>query len=200
VRRRWAVDRQQFVILLVAAVMAGSFFLCVLWPRQQELSALGSQVVRERYAVKQKVMTSHEGIYLTARIAGLRKAHDRLARRLPGEPAEAQFLQAISEQVAAEPAVTHEVERADAQALGQVRAVPLKLRLSGPFDAVYRCLAGIEGLDRLSRFRSVRVSGLAPGGRVVAEAEVLAYYMPAEGPQAAEAAKAKGAPTEKVRG
>jgi Tfp pilus assembly protein PilO len=179
-RRRWAVDRNQFLILLVASVMAGSFVVLVLRPRQQELTALGSAVTRERHSVTQKVMTSHEGLLLTARIAGLRKAQDPISRRLPTSPAEAELLQAIDQEVAAEPAVAHEVERGDFRPDGSAKAVPLRLCLSGPFDAVYRCLARIEGIERLSRLRSVRVSSKGADGQVTAEAELLAYYLPAE--------------------
>ena len=59
--RRLAVDRHQLLILLVAAVMTGSFLLLVLWPQQQQLSALGTAVARERTLVKQKVQTSRKG-------------------------------------------------------------------------------------------------------------------------------------------
>lgn len=200
-KKRLAVNRQQLVILLVAAVMAGSFFLLVLWPRQEELTVLGSAVVRERHRVNQKVMTSQEGMYLTARIAGLRQAGNRLSQCLPAEPAMAEFLQAVAEQVACEPLVTREVERADIQSTGEARAVPLRLRLTGPFDAVHRCLARIEGLDRLSRFRSLSLSRLSPEGDVRAEAEVLVYYLPVGAPSpAAGAAEADGVCPEKVRG
>jgi Tfp pilus assembly protein PilO len=178
------VDRNQFLILLVAAVMAGSFFVLVLWPRQRELKALGSAVALERHSVTQKVMTSHEGLLLTARIAGLRKAQDPLSRRLPAGPDEAELLRAIDQEVAAEPAVAHEVGRGDFKPDGAAEGVPLRLSLSGPFDAVYRCLARIEGLERLSRLRSVHVTSQGAAGQVTAEAELVAFYLPTEaGPE-----------------
>jgi Tfp pilus assembly protein PilO len=199
-RKRWAVDRNQFLILLVASVMAGSFFVLVLWPRQQELTALGSAVSRERQMVTQKIMTSHEGLMLTARIAGLRKAQDPLSRRLPTGPAEAELLQAIDREVAAEPTVDHAVERGDFRLDESAEAVPLKLSLSGPFDAVYRCLARIEGLERLSCLRSVSVSSKGADGQVAAEAELLAYYLPAEKGRGAPAARTTEPKPEKGRG
>jgi len=188
------------VILLVAAVMTGSFFVLVLWPRQQELTALGTAVVRERRSVTQKVMTSHEGLFLTARIAGLRKAQDPLSRRLPTGPAEAELLQAIDQEVAAEPSVVHEVQSGDSRPIESAEAVPLKLCLRGPFDAVYRCLARIEGIERLSRFQSVRVSSQGPDGHVAAEADILAYYLPAESGRRGDAARTREPKFEKGRG
>jgi Tfp pilus assembly protein PilO len=200
-RKRLAVNRQQLLILLVAAVMAGSFCLLVLRPRQEELSVLGSAVARERHMVNQKVMTSQEGMYLTARIAGLRKARNGLAACLPAEPAMAEFLQAMAEQVATEPLVTREVERADMRPDGEANAVPLRLRLTGPFEAVHRCLARIEGLDRLSRFRSLCLSRLGTDGCVRAEAEMLVYYLPADvAPPAAARPDGGRAGPEKVQG
>jgi len=197
-RKRLAVNRQQLLILLVAAVMAGSFCVLVLWPRQEELAVLGSAVARERHMVNRDVMTSQEGMYLTARIVGLRKARNRLAECLPAEPAMAEFLQAVAEQVAREPLVTREVERAEMRPCGEASAVPMRLRLTGPFEAVHRCLARIEGLPRLSRLRSLCLSRLAPDGRVRAEAEMLVYYLP--GGVAPRAAQAKGAGPGKVAG
>ena len=61
--KRWAVDRQQLIIVLVAAVMVGSFILLVLWPKQRELSALGAVLDHERGLVDQKVSASREGVY-----------------------------------------------------------------------------------------------------------------------------------------
>jgi Tfp pilus assembly protein PilO len=200
-RKRFAVDRQQLVILLVAAVMAGSFFVFVLWPRQEELSALGSAVLQERNRVKQKVMTSHEGVYLTVQIAGFRKAQDRLAQRLPTDPALAEFLQDVAAQVATEPLVTHEVERSDVKQAGQAHAVPLRLKVTGPFEAVYRCLAKVENLERLSQFRSLRVSKREDNW-VTSEAELVVYHMPAEKPhtKVADATQGQKPKAEKVRG
>jgi len=110
-RKHWAVDRQQLLILLIAAVMLGSFVLLVLWPKQCELSALGSAVTRERDLVSEKVRASREGLYVSARISGLRQAEAYLERVLPSEPRIAEFLQRVAERVEAEPGVTHEVQR-----------------------------------------------------------------------------------------
>jgi len=177
-RRRLAVDRQQLLILLAAAVMTGSFFLFVLWPKQKELSALDSAVTRERGLVKQKVRTSREGVYVTARIAGLRKSQGGLDRRLPTEPALAEYLTALAERLDSEPLVRHEVCRAPGEGAGSVPAAIIRLRLAGPFDAVYRALAKIEGIERLTRLaRLVLRQGDAPGN-VQAQAEILVYHVP----------------------
>jgi len=177
-RRRLAVDRHQLLILLVAAVMTGSFLLLVLRPQQQQLSALSTAVTRERMLVKQKVQTSRKGIYVGARIAGLRKARGFLEDRLPPEPRLAEFLEQVAGCVAAEPLVSHEVQRADAESQNRIPAVPIRLRLTGPFEAVYRCLASIEGLKRVSRFRQLRLARAAGKEDVVTEATIMVYYLP----------------------
>jgi Tfp pilus assembly protein PilO len=179
-RKRLAVDRQQYLILLVAAVMVGSFFLLVLWPRQRELSDLGTAVTRQREQVSQKVRLSHEGIYVSARIAALRTYQQQLANRLPDEPRLAEFLRAVAARVQAEPGVTHEIQRTEAQAGAQAPAVPMRLRLAGPYEGVHRCLAAIEDLERLNRFRRVHIQRTDDGGRVVVEAEIFVYYLPPE--------------------
>jgi Tfp pilus assembly protein PilO len=180
-RHRWVVDRQQLLILLLGAVMMGSFFLFVLWPKHCELSALGEAVEQERGVVSQKVATSQEGLYVSARIPGLRKVKDLCERRLPVEPRVPDFLQMVGECMAAEPTVIYEIQRVEGPVTPvPAPAVPLALRLTGPAEAVYRCLARIEGLERLNRVRHARI-GLGPAaGQVVAEAEILAYYLPAE--------------------
>ena len=192
VRRRWVVDRQQLLILVVAAVMVGSFVLLVLWPKRRELSALGDAVELERGVVGQKLLASQKGVYVSARIPSLRKAQTLVYQRLPVDPDAAGFLQKVAECVAREPLVTHEVKRTSGMptASAPAPAVPVCLRLAGPFDAVYRCMADIEGLDRLSRVR--RVSFLKSGerGGVVAEAEILVYYLPASEPRAVPVAPA----------
>jgi len=198
-KRRWAISRWQLLILLVAAVMGGSFFVFVLWPRQEELAVLGSAVARERHQVNCNVMVNQEGMFLTARIPGLRQAAAQLDQWLPTEPALAEFLQAVAQEVAAEPQVTREVERAELRPCGDVQAVPLRLRLTGPFDAVQRCIARIEGLDRLCHVRSLRLTRVAPDGNVCAETEWLVYYLPAGSPVAA-AAQTSEPGSEKGRG
>ncbi len=180
-RKRWAVDRQQFLILLVAAVMMTSFVLLVCWPQKRELTALGLALEYERDLVTRKVLTSNEGMYVSARIPGLRMAQGVFSRCLPPRPRVAEFLVAVAESVAAEPDVTHEIERAEArpsEPTGPAPAVPLRLRLTGPFEGVYRCLAAIETLERLSRFRHVRCMKAQSAGCVVAEADVLVFYLP----------------------
>jgi len=197
-RKRWAVDRQQLLILLVGAVMAGSFVLLVLWPRQEELVALGSEVTRQRDLVSQKVRVSQEGVYVSARIAALRKIQDDLLRRLPDEPRLADFLEAVAALVGQEPGVTHEIERTEAESSELVPAVPVRLRLTGPFDGVHRCLAGIENLERLSHVRRLHVRRVDEAGTVTAEAEVLVFYLPLEAAPAARTAS--GPRGEMVRG
>jgi len=177
-RKRLAIDRQQLLILLVAAVMIGSFFLLVVWPKQKELSALESAVGRERTFVKQKVRTSREGVYVTVRVAGLRKAGGALLRRVPAEPELASFLEQAARCVAEEPLVRHEVERIEADPPKGTPAIPIRLRLAGPFEAVYRCLGAIEGLERLTRFRRTEIRRADEEGGVAAEVEVLVYYLP----------------------
>ncbi|MGB2753952.1 MAG: type 4a pilus biogenesis protein PilO [Phycisphaerae bacterium] len=177
-RKRLAIDRQQLLILLVAAVMSGSFFLLVLWPKQKELSALALAVERERTLVKQKVRTSREGVYVTVRVASLRKAGGALLRRVPAEPELASFLEQMAECVAEEPLICHEVERIEAEPLKGAPAIPIRLRLAGPFEAVYRCLGAIEGLERLTWFRRLEIRRADEEGGVAAEVEILVYYLP----------------------
>lgn len=201
-RKRWAVDRQQLLILLAAAVMLASFLLLVLWPKQQELSELGTAVTRERELVSQKVRASREGVYVSARLSAMRQTQAALDRRLPEDPGIAEFIQTVAECVEAEPGVTHEVERGEANSSGQAPAMPIRLRLTGAADGVHRCMARIESLARLNRFRQVRVRRADDTGRITAEAEVLVYYLPHAAPTAAPAAqqapKAGGPPSDRV--
>ena len=188
VRKRWAVDRQQFLILLVAAVMMTSFVLLVCWPKQRELTAVDRALEHEGDLVRRKVLASNEGVYISARIPSLRMAQGVFSRHLPPEPRVAEFLEAVAEGVAAEANVTHEIKRAEAPPSGLSRPVPavaLRLRLTGPFEGVYRCLAAIEGLERLNRFRRVRCVRSGSPGWVVAEAEILVFYLPAPDQQTA---------------
>jgi Tfp pilus assembly protein PilO len=178
-RRRLALDRQQVLILVIGSVMIVSYFLVVLLPKHQELVALGSAVLRERDSVNQKVRASHEGLYVSARISALRKVQETLDRRLPSDSRVGEFLDDVARCVQAEPDVTHEMQRTETSLGSVAPAVPLRLRLKGPFDGVYRCLAAIEGLDRITRFCRLHVSRL-DGGKVVADAEVLVYYLPLE--------------------
>ncbi|MBL7139415.1 MAG: hypothetical protein ISS74_00750 [Planctomycetes bacterium] len=177
-RRRWAVDRRQLLILLVAAVMLASFGLFVLWPKHEELTRLGMAVGNERCLLTQRVSASHEGVLVSARIPSLRKARDSIERRLPGEPNVAEFLRMLDVCVARTPTVTQEVARSAVPYTGGTPAIGLCLMLKGPFLDVYRAVAGIEGIERLSRFRRLRVSQADAGGNVVAEAEILIYYLP----------------------
>lgn len=189
VRKRWAVDRQQFLILLVASVMVGSFVLLVLWPRQKELADLGSVVTRQKDLVAEKVRASQEGIYVSARIPALRRLQDLLERRLPPEPRLAEFLRAVADRIEAEPGVSHEIQRTtDTASAGVVPAVPLRLQLTGPYEGVHRCLAQIEELERLNRLCRVHIKRVGDG-RVVAEAEVLVYHLPPGLPVTAEAVR-----------
>ena len=199
-RKRWAVDRQQLLILLVAAVMLGSFVLLVLWPRQEELSILGSEVKRQRERVSRNMRVSQEGVYVLARIAALRKIQDQLLRRLPDEPRLADFLEDVAALVGQEPGVTYEVERTQGQWPGPVPAAPVRLRLTGPFAGVHRCLAGIEGLERLSQVQRLLMNRMDESGNVTAEADVFVFYLPSE-PAAGQRMKAAVQPkAEAVRG
>jgi len=201
-RKRWAVDRQQFLILLVAAVMMTSFVLLVCWPQERELTALGQALEHERGVVSQKVLASNEGVYVSARMPGLRMAQGVLCRRLPSAPRLAEFLGAVAERVADEPDVTHEIERGEAPPRGlpgPASAVAVRVRLSGPFDGVYRCLGAIESLERLSRLWRVRCVKSENAGCAVAEADILVFYLPESDRQAAPGRKADGAGSDATR-
>jgi Tfp pilus assembly protein PilO len=194
------VDRQQLLILLVAAVMLGSFVLLVLWPRQEELSVLGYEVKRQRERVSRNMRVSQEGVYVSARIAALRKIQDQLLRRLPEEPRLADFLEDVAALVGQEPGVTYEVERTEAEWPGPVPAAPVRLRLTGPFAGVHRCLAGIEGLERLSQVQRLLMNRMDESGNVTAEVDVFVFYLPSE-PAAGQRMKAAVQPkAEAVRG
>ncbi|MCX5683669.1 MAG: hypothetical protein NT049_08295 [Planctomycetota bacterium] len=180
IRKRWAVDHQQLLIVLVSAVMVGSFVLLVFWPKQQQLSDLGSEVSRQRELVNLKVRTSQEGLYVSARIAALRGVQDRLERSLPEDVRLAEFLESVGECVRAEKGLTHEIQRMETESDGPVPAEVVRLRLTGPFEAVYRCLAQVEALERLNQVRRLHVGRLDETGQVTAEAEVHVYYLPVE--------------------
>ncbi len=183
--RRWAVDRQQLLILVVASVMVGSFVLFILWPRHRELANLDHAVRQQRWLLSQRVAASHEGMYVSARIPGLRKMQGRLERRLPTGPQVADFLQMMNTALADIPSVRHEVTRSGDAPTESWPCVPLCLRLRGPFEAVYRSLGAIERLERLSRFRRVAFTRTGDRGEVLAEAELVIYYLP-EGQSADE--------------
>ena len=193
-RRRWAVDQQQLLILLVSAVMVGSFVLLVFWPKQQELSDLGSEVSRQRELVNLKVRTSHEGLYVSAKIAALRGIQDRLQRCLPDEACLAEFFDSVGACVRAEKGLTYEIQRLDADLTGPAPAEAVRLRLAGPFEAVHHCLSQVEGLERLIRVRQLHVKRLDDAGQVEAEAEVLVYYLPTEEPGRTPRASAEPQP------
>lgn len=203
-RRRWTIDRQQLLILVVASVMVGSFALFILWPRHQELADLDHAVSQQRWLLTQRVAASQEGMYVSARIPGLRKAQARLGRRLPTGPQVADFLQMMNAALAEMPAVSHEVTRSGEAEAGSHPAVPLCLRLRGPFQEVYRSLGAIERLERLNRFRRVAFTRTGNDGDVLAVAELVIYYLPGEesvdgkdpGAAAAGDAAPKAAPAE----
>lgn len=176
--RRWAVDRQQLLILVVASVMVGSFVLFILWPRHRELADLDHAVRQQRWLLSRRVAASHEGMFVSARIPGLRKIQGRLERRLPTGPQVADFLQMMNAALADIPSVRHEVTRSGDAQTESWPCVPLCLRLRGPFEAVYRSLGAIERLDRLSRFRRVGFTRTDDEGEVLAEAELVIYYLP----------------------
>jgi len=180
-RRHWAIDRQQLLILLVAAVMLASFGLFVLWPKHEELARLNMAVMNERCLLTQGVSASHEGVLVSARIPHLRMAGAHIKRCLPDGPDLADFLRLLDAAVAQTPTVTHEVAQSSAPYTGATPAVPLCLRLKGPFADVCRAVAAVEGIERLKRFRHVRVSQADSAGAVVLEAEMLIYYLPDPG-------------------
>lgn len=177
-RRRWAIDRQQLLILVVASVMVGSFVVFILWPRHQELADLDHAVRQQRWLLSQRVAASHEGMFVSARIPGLRKAQAHMEHRLPHGPEVANFLQMMHTALADMPQMSHEVTRSGEAGTGSRPSVPLCLRLRGPFEAVYRGLGAIERLQRLNRFRRVRFTRSGDDGEVLAEAEVVIYYLP----------------------
>jgi Tfp pilus assembly protein PilO len=176
-KRRLTIDRQQLLILLIAAVMVGSFCLLVLWPKHCELSDLGTVVARERDMVSEKARASQDGLYVSARLSALRQVQDHLMDRLPDEPRLAEFLQSVAECVQAEPGVTHEIERTEAAPAGRLAVVPIRLRLAGPYDGVHRCLGSIENLQRVNRFRHMQINRSTDDGHVVATAEILVFHL-----------------------
>jgi hypothetical protein len=176
--RRFAIDRQQLLILLVASVMVGSFALFILWPRHRELADLDHAVSQQRWLLSRRVAASQEGMFVSARIPVLRKVQNRIERRLPHGPDVAGFLQMMNAALAEMPGVRHEVTRSGEAESGSRPCVPLCLRLRGPFEQVYRSLGAIERLERLSRFRRVGFSRTETDGEVLAEAELVIYYLP----------------------
>lgn len=179
-RKRLAVDHQQLLIVLVAAVMVASFVLLVFWPKQQQLSDLGSEVSRQLDLVNLKVRNSQEGVYVSAKIAALRSVQDRLARCLPDDVRLAEFLESVGECVRAEQGLAHEIQRVETESNGPAPAEVVRLRLTGPFEAVYRCLIQVETLERLNQVRRLHIKRLDDAGQVVAEAEIYVYYLPGE--------------------
>ena len=208
-RKRLAVDHQQLLIVLVAAVMVASFVLLVFWPKQQQLSDLGSEVSRQQELVTLKVRNSQEGVYVSAKIAALRSVQDRLARCLPDDVRLAEFLESVGECVRAEQGLAHEIQRvetesngpapADMSAVALAKAEVVRLRLTGPFEAVYRCLMQVETLERLNQVRRLHIKRLDDVGQVVAEAEIYVYYLPGEDTGQTQRASAEPE-TEVIRG
>lgn len=186
---RLAFDRHQVLILVLGAVMLASFVLLVLWPKQRELSAVGSAVERERDLVEQKVLAARTGQYMMAQIPELRKIGPAVERRLPPEPRILEFLQALAEQVDADPQLVYEVHCEEGLVSGPVPAVSLQLRLQGSFASVQRAIAAIERSPRLCQFRRTRLARVE-GGQVQAEAEVVVYYLPPHGAPAQPVATA----------
>ena len=198
-RKRWAVDHQQLLIVLVAAVMVGSFVLLVFWPRRQQLSDLESEVSRQLDLVNLKVRTSQEGVYVSAKIAALRSVQDRLARCLPDDVRLAEFLESVGECVRAEQGLAHEIQRVGTESNGPAPAEVVRLRLTGPFEAVHRCLMQVETLERLNQVRRLHIKRLDDAGQVVAEAEIYVYYLPGEDTGRTQRASAEPE-TEVIRG
>jgi Tfp pilus assembly protein PilO len=181
--------------------MAGSFVMFVLWPKQRELSALGSAVARQRELVEEKVIASQTGQLMAFQMPEIRRARKLLERRLPPEPRLADFLQVLAQRIAEEPRVTHEVKRSSGNPAGPVPGVPIRLRLVGPFAAVQQCVTAIEGMDRLCRFSQTHLAR-TDNGCVAAEAEILVYYLPPGNPDEPEGGEAspESPSAEEVRG
>jgi Tfp pilus assembly protein PilO len=181
------LDRHQVLILVLGAVMIASFLLLVLWPKQRELSVITSAVQRERELVEQKALAARTGQYMMAQIPELRKVCPAVERRLPPEPRLLDFLRAVAEQVDADPHLTHEVHCGEGVVAGPVPAVPVRLRLVGPFASVQRSIAVIERSARVCQFRRTHLARTEDGA-VAAEAEVLVHYLPPSGATAHAAA------------
>jgi Tfp pilus assembly protein PilO len=110
----------------------------------------------------------------------LRSVQDRLARCLPDDVRLAEFLESVGECVRAEQGLTHEIQRVETESNGPAPAEVVRLRLTGPFEAVYRCLIQVETLERLNQVRRLHIKRLDDAGQVVAEAEIYVYYLPGE--------------------
>jgi Tfp pilus assembly protein PilO len=178
VKKRWAIDRQQLVILLAAAVMLTSFLLLVAWPRMGELQNLGWILTHERQVVNEKVRVSQDGLYVSVRLAALRRMGDRLEERLPDDPHLAEYLQSIDNCVQSESGVTYDIQLATPVIDDAVVTVPIRIRLIGPYEGVYRSLAAMERQDRITKIQNVRMYRAEEGKDVVAEAEIHIYHMP----------------------
>jgi Tfp pilus assembly protein PilO len=189
----WRPDRNQLLTAGLAVALLGCFVGLVYLPNSRAAQA-AARTLQERQAELAERMTQVRQLpELVDRVARMEPEYAANLARIPSEPRVAEFLRQVADTLVAENIAKREVVPQGERAAQGFMEMPVDIRFEAPFAAVYRVLARLEALERVSRVESLRLSSVPDGkGIVHVEMKIVVFHSSPSGQEAVKSAAGPG--------
>jgi Tfp pilus assembly protein PilO len=170
------LGRVQVLLALAAGLGVAAFYLMVYRPQAQLGQDLVNRIVSRQKELISETATAQNLPVVEAQVADLNR---RLAglKHVPTKPDIGDFMSEINRLSGVSALTKMDVQPGTTRESAVYDERPVKLTFQGDFEGVFEFLAGVEGLQRLTRISSVKLHAVAgKPGQVSAEVSVCIYY------------------------
>lgn len=148
--------RELVFLGLLLAVPVASWFV-VFQPRHRQIEHVRREVEAKQGTLRQLARVAARIEDLRAEIESGREALERLERRIPGRDGVDAVLEQITQIAMAQRLVVRSVKGDRPLAAPLYMELPLKMTIEGDFEGLYRFLAELESLERITRVHHLKV-------------------------------------------
>ncbi|HQE42215.1 MAG TPA: type 4a pilus biogenesis protein PilO [Phycisphaerae bacterium] len=170
-------------LIWAAAILAGSaaFFLIVARPQTARARELRQTIQNQQVELAARFHSLKEIARIEKEVESLTAQTTHFERRIPREPMLGGFLEELARMAQQQALQSEAIQPGEPVRCGEVFALPIALKVRGPFAKVHALLRNIEQIPRLTRIdRFISVADEEHPGNVIVELDLKVFYQAIE--------------------
>jgi Tfp pilus assembly protein PilO len=176
-RPAWLSDRSLLLTAALAAALLGCFLVLFYLPDSRAARAATLKLHERQAELAEKMTRVRQLPELVDRVARLKPEYVADLDRLPSDPRVADFLRQVADTLVAETIAKREVVPQAERAGPGFTELPVEIKFEATFAAVFRVLARLEALPRVSRIENLKLTAVPDGkGLMHAELKIVVFH------------------------
>jgi Tfp pilus assembly protein PilO len=170
-------EKQQIIILCLAAAMLGGFVLFRYLPLSRKIKAVEQTKAAQRLVITQAQYQREQLPAMRKQLPQLQKTLENYSANIPSQRNLGTFLHRIADLMDEHKLKEQSAQPGEELQVGDLKCIPIDIRCKGKLTQVFKFYKSLQNLDRLVQIEQVKlVNDSDFSGEVSLQTKAIIYY------------------------